>query len=423
MGAGRPRILVTLPDLAWPLHSGKRRRLASAVRGLAGVGTLDVAVLFADTGPGDSPVPPAVDLAAWGYLPPDPQPVARTAVRSLTQFVPWQIAVQPWPRAVELVSSWGPPYDLVWFGCLDHAVSLSSQRWAPRVLVDCDDVETAKLQRFLAVPPASRRPDRDRVQRRIEVPMWARVQQRVLRGADRVFVCSELDRQRLAGSGPVDKIAVLPNTYPDVVPLARVPAGTCTVVMIADYANDANADAAHVAVEQVLPRLRARCADAVVRLVGRKVERVAELAGQPGVELVGEIAGEQVSAELRRAHAVLVPLRFAGGTRLKIIEALAYGVPVVSTSAGAEGLAVLDGVHALIADDPGALASAVLRLVDEPQLAARLTVAGRELYEARYRPDAAEAVVRAAVRDVLGLGAPPADQQGGVELADIASQP
>lgn len=401
MSSGLPRILVTLPDLAWPTHSGKRRRLASVVRGLAAVGRLDALVLFADTAPGDSPLPPEVPVEHWAYLPPDPLPRWRTAGRSLGRGLPWQIAAQPWGRAPAAVSGWQPPYDLVWFGSLDHAVSLGPQRWAPRVLVDCDDVETAKLRRYLAAPTSGRLPDPDRLQRQVELPMWARVQRRVLAAADRVFVCSDVDRVRLAGSGPMARIGVLPNTYPDVSTVARAPAGECTVLMIADYANEANADAARVAAEQVLPLLRHREPDAVVRLVGRKAERLAALAGLPGVQIVGEIADDRLAVELSRAHTVLVPLRFAGGTRLKIIEAFAYGVPVVSTTAGAEGLDIADGEHALLADDPAGLVAAVLRVVTDAQLAERLRAAGRALYEARYRPAAAETVVADAARAVL----------------------
>lgn len=401
MSSERPRILVTLPDLAWPAHSGKRRRLASVVAGLAAVGTLDVAVLFADTAPGAGPLPPDVPAEHWGYLPADPQPATVTAVRSLAKALPWQIAVHRWDRVSGLVAGWSAPYDMVWFGSLDHAIALSGALWAPRTLVDCDDVETAKLRRHLTVPARGRAARLDRVQRRVELPMWARVQRRVLRRADGVFVCSEVDRQRLAASGPVGKIRVLPNTYPDVPLLRRAPAGACTVLMIADYANEANIDAARVAAREVLPQLRARCGDAAVRLVGRKAERVEDVARIPGVELVGEIPDDQVPAELARAHAVLVPLRFAGGTRLKILEAFAYGVPVVSTTAGAEGLGVVDGEHLLLADDPAGLAAAVLRLVHDPQLADRIRASARTLYEAHYRPAAAEAVVGAAVHDVL----------------------
>ena len=70
--------------------------------------------------------------------------------------------------------------------------------------------------------------------------------------------------------------------------------------------------------------------------------------------------------------------------RVKILNALAQGVPVVSTSLGAEGIGVTDGRDILIADAPADFALAVLRLLDDADLAARLVANGRRLAEARY---------------------------------------
>jgi glycosyltransferase involved in cell wall biosynthesis len=84
----------------------------------------------------------------------------------------------------------------------------------------------------------------------------------------------------------------------------------------------------------------------------------------------------------------VVPLLTGGGTRLKVLEALALGTPVVSTSKGIEGLDVTDGVHALVADGPDAFAAAVLRVLAEPPLAARLSDAGRALVTDSYTWDA-----------------------------------
>ena len=83
---------------------------------------------------------------------------------------------------------------------------------------------------------------------------------------------------------------------------------------------------------------------------------------QPGVlTVVGEVAS--MEGELARASVAVVPVRYGGGTRVKILESFAHRVPVVSTSLGAEGLDVEDGVHLLIADDPEQFAAAVVRLL------------------------------------------------------------
>ena len=91
-----------------------------------------------------------------------------------------------------------------------------------------------------------------------------------------------------------------------------------------------------------------------------------------------------VKPHLARAAVVVVPLRVGGGSRLKILEAFALGRPVVSTTLGAEGLAVEDGRHILLADDPEAFARAVLSLWSAPDRARSLAGEARSLVDARY---------------------------------------
>jgi glycosyltransferase involved in cell wall biosynthesis len=85
------------------------------------------------------------------------------------------------------------------------------------------------------------------------------------------------------------------------------------------------------------------------------------------------------------ASVFVVPLRMGGGTRLKVLEGLSMEKAVVSTSVGCEGIDVVHGEHLLIADDPETFAAAVLRLMDDHELAARLGAQGRLLTEERYK--------------------------------------
>jgi len=79
-----------------------------------------------------------------------------------------------------------------------------------------------------------------------------------------------------------------------------------------------------------------------------------------------------------------VPLRSGGGTRLKVLEGLSFGVPTISTSIGAEGLDLVPGEHLLIGDDPRSFADAVLRILSDAELRDRLCVAGRAFVEQHY---------------------------------------
>ncbi len=85
-----------------------------------------------------------------------------------------------------------------------------------------------------------------------------------------------------------------------------------------------------------------------------------------------------------RARALVVPLRVGGGTRLKILEALARGVPVVTTSLGCEGLGLRSGQDVLVADDAEAFAACVDRLLADDELCRSLAAQGRTVAEARF---------------------------------------
>jgi glycosyltransferase involved in cell wall biosynthesis len=104
---------------------------------------------------------------------------------------------------------------------------------------------------------------------------------------------------------------------------------------------------------------------------------------RPGqVEVTGFV--EDVRPYLKEATAVVVPLRIGGGTRLKILEALAMGKAVISTSLGAEGISAVDGREILLSDRPESFAGKVIDVLDNPALRISLQKAGRQLVESRY---------------------------------------
>ncbi len=117
-----------------------------------------------------------------------------------------------------------------------------------------------------------------------------------------------------------------------------------------------------------------------VRLVGRIGDTLAQRIEQPGVKVLGPV--DDLSPELEGADLAVIPLRIGGGTRLKIIEAFATGIPVVSTSVGAEGLGVSSGVQLLIGDRPEELAAACGDVIDDAVVRDRLVRTGH----ARLRP-------------------------------------
>ena len=139
---------------------------------------------------------------------------------------------------------------------------------------------------------------------------------------------------------------------------------------------------------EIWPRLRERWPALIWRLVGKNASAVKEhTSSDPRIEVVGEI--DDPIRELARARVAVVPLLAGSGTRLKILEAWAAVVPVVSTSLGGEGLPAYDGEHLLLADSASAFAAAVSRLLACKDLRTRLGSAGRLLMEQEFIWEAA----------------------------------
>jgi len=145
----------------------------------------------------------------------------------------------------------------------------------------------------------------------------------------------------------------------------------------------ANYDAMSYFLEEIYPRVKAHQPQTVLRITG-KTDGVdlSALPASDGAIFTGYL--DDVRPAIAQSWACVVPLRMGGGTRLKILEAMALGTPVVATGKGAEGLDVTPGEDVLIADEPGAFANAVLRLLTDQALRARLAANGRRLVEKRY---------------------------------------
>jgi glycosyltransferase involved in cell wall biosynthesis len=162
----------------------------------------------------------------------------------------------------------------------------------------------------------------------------------------------------------------------------RAPAPGAVVGYVGQYGYRPNVQAAIELADKLLPAIRAHVPDARVSLIGRAP--TAAMLGRAGttVEVTGAL--DDLAPAVAALRVLAVPLRAGGGTRLKILEAMAAGVPVVSTALGASGLEVIDGKHLLVADSPAALVDAITRVLEDDQLAHRLSAAGRALVEDRY---------------------------------------
>jgi glycosyltransferase involved in cell wall biosynthesis len=157
-----------------------------------------------------------------------------------------------------------------------------------------------------------------------------------------------------------------------------------TLVFPGALTYSANFDAMVFFLHQVFPLIKARRPEVILRITGRTNGMpVDRLLSDKSVILTGYL--DDVRPTVAQSWACVVPLHIGGGTRLKILEAMALGTPVVSTSKGAEGLEVTHGENILLADTPAEFADAVLRLLeDDRALRARLATNGRRLVESQY---------------------------------------
>jgi glycosyltransferase involved in cell wall biosynthesis len=215
----------------------------------------------------------------------------------------------------------------------------------------------------------------------------------VMRQCDAVVAVAEADRATLLGLAPEATIGVVPNgvdtTYFSSAAMASDRVGALafsapTLVFSGTLDFRPNVDAVTWFVREVLPRVRAREPDARLLVVGKRpAPALRRLADEGALLLTGEVS--DVRPYLAGAAVYVVPMRIGGGVRLKLLEALALELPVVSTSMGAEGLAGLRaGEHCLMADDATGFAEATLRLLGDPALGRRLGAAGRLLACQRY---------------------------------------
>jgi glycosyltransferase involved in cell wall biosynthesis len=221
---------------------------------------------------------------------------------------------------------------------------------------------------------------------RTSAELLARVERRVARNFRYMTAVSERDAERFRAVAPWAEVAVVPNAADTDLfrPFAAEDANADPVVAVLgtmDY--PPNRDAARFFCAAIWPKVRQSCPKARLRIIGKAAATgVPELAHEPGVD-IREPAGE-IAAELESVTIMAVPLRIGAGTRIKILEALAAGKAVVSTSVGCEGLDLVNDKHLLVCDEPDEFAARIVGLLRDRSLRQRLAANGRQIVEERY---------------------------------------
>ncbi len=388
MNADSPRILMLSPRQCSPATSGAKLREFYLARSLGEWGQLFLAGL-ADERAGE---PGHADLQfcrQYRFVPKPPAYRPMQVIRGVVGKWPLPILNYTSPALVEAAKDFARErnFDLIQLESIHMlrcAAALRQRGVRAPVVYNWHNIESELMFRYAEMvrSPA----------RRIYASLTARklqmIEREILRDALGHVVCSEREREMLSKVAPKARIAVIENGVdcdafaPDPPTSEAVPRG---IVFVGSMDYFPNAEGAVWFAREIWPKVRERLPDLEFVIVGaRPAPAVLALRELPGVAVTGTV--DSVKPYYRRALAAVVPLKTGGGTRLKILEAMAAGSPVVSTPLGAEGLAIKPDIDYLSADGNSheLWVRHLVSLASNPELRTQLIGRGLRTVRARY---------------------------------------
>lgn len=361
----RVRSVVVAKYVPWPPNSGDKRRTLGVVRALRERGEVTVCAF---EGPDEDAAPLRAEGVDVRSVPRRRSPLhlaeGLLRARSLTAARFWD------PALAHVVRDASADADLL---VVEHVQLLPYRTGtgAALTVLDMHNIESSLTARYAASQRGAKR-----AVLAGEARALAALERRA--GAiDAVAVVSETDRQRLARLlEPADSppVVVVPNAWEEPTPLPVAPEPVVCFVALLSWAP--NVDAAVWFTRQVWPLVTAEIPAARLLLVGRNPASAVRALAGPTVQVTGTVP--ELRPYYARSRLAVAPLRAGGGSRLKILEALAHARPVVATSVGAEGLEDLVGRGMLVADRPDQMAARIVHLLGDEQAAGRLGTAGAD---------------------------------------------
>lgn len=267
-------------------------------------------------------------------------------------------------------------WQLEWFG---YANCLPPGAWP--VILQEHNVESLIWERYGEVEtnPAKR------AYIALQLAKMLRYERKALHSSHTVVAVSEADAELARKRYNAGNIKVVENGV-DAAAYARCTRtrGSRKILFLGALDWRPNVDAIQLLLDKIFPRVREAVPDCTLMIVGRNpsqdlARRVATLAG---VELHADVP--DVLPYLGASAVLAVPLRIGGGSRLKILEALAAGVPVVASSIGAEGLDLVPGTHFAQADDPAIFAKCLVDAIERPEQAGAAALMGQAFVAAHH---------------------------------------
>jgi O-antigen biosynthesis protein len=220
--------------------------------------------------------------------------------------------------------------------------------------------------------------------RGIDVDELRRAETECFRRSDIVAAVTEVEADVIRQLAPATPTVTLPTVHP--IPRKRQPSyrDRADVVFIGSYQHDPNVDAAAYFSRQIFPLVAART-DARLFLLGADPPEEVRDLQSPQIVVPGYLPS--VDAYFSHCKVFVAPVRYGAGMKGKIGHALAFGIPVVTTTIGAEGMDLVDGETALIRDDPREFSEAVIAVYQDEELWARLSQHGRRIVRERWTPE------------------------------------
>ena len=223
----------------------------------------------------------------------------------------------------------------------------------------------------------------------VEIRRVRRAEREWPRAVEAVTLVSPLEVAQLSDQAALSNVYYVPPAVDGPTRLGpfRPERDGARLVFVGAFSMHHNFEAARELCTMTFPALLAKGCPVSLILAGRNADRLAKYATHPDIRLMKDV--EDMSTMLRSAHVFVAPLRTGSGTKLKLIEAMANGGPIVTTSIGAEGLVGLAGTHYMVRDDVEGFVDGVRQLIHSSDQAAALRSAARRLFESEY----SEAVV------------------------------
>lgn len=379
--ARRLKVAFISPVFLFPADAGGKIRTGNILRGLKESGRFDITLL--------SPATPA-QQRDWqgeldkqcdrfvGWQPSPPRPRWRRAP-GLLSSLPINVVADRTPAAVAAVEQVlaSDKFDVVVFDFV-HAAVLRPAHLGGATVCFTHNVEAEIFERHAKTAASAPL----RWLWGSQAAKMRRFEREALGRFTRVVAVSERDAKKFAAQGLTTARAIPTGVDLDFFSWQAPAGGSPVVVFTGSMDWEANVDGIRFYIDEVWPRVRAQVPHAQLRVVGKNPPAALVQRNVPGVSFTGFV--DDVRDHARDAQAFVIPLRVGGGTRIKAFEAMAMGLPVVSTTIGIEGLDVDHGTHFLRADSADELATATCRLIGDVALQLKLSRAARALVEDRF---------------------------------------